>query len=405
MNLPGAMKEDNEVFSRFYTITDRTKQGQIGFFRCFLNCIPRLNSITNTESRRPPNPEGGVLVPPAIDSTDGSQVSRNQNDQQYLLEEFEEFIRDCAFNDYHLIQQNEKGDHVEDGPCAHTDLSLNRSTEVDDSFSLCPTEGGFSVDYTFDYDRYGRDSFDNESYCMKEDASDISGWVPFESLSYSSKVQKSSMKPSLPRTPLKNNIHSESQGTPATEVSIYSTNSTDDDDDDDECDRDKDRKKLIMIGKTVSLDLPSFDLDEGNAETEGANAGNGQIVFDDDDRSSGSDLSQSVSHANGRKSDISSSNGHNSRDPPRPLRQRKEIDNFLEQNERISSSLHATATTKGEGLSHYISVFYPDDDIDSLNASIPESDEDESCYKETFDDIGSNNREFDNLYHAEMSSI
>lgn len=337
-----------------------------------MNCVPRLNSKTK-HAPTPSNRNGGF--PPS--SPTPPMGSMYENARKDLLREY---TNDHGFDTLQWGFQNE---HI------RGDSMANIS---DDQFSLCPGRG---------LSMHNINSFDKDSVCLKDDVSvdtledklleDVSGWVTF-----SLKSKTPTKKSASPRTPITKNGRKESQGTPTTEEETLSVDSRSSTEDDDE--NGIGRTFLLVKENTVSdLHLPSF----GSDETEGPE--NDEVDKDlscngsHDDCSITSDLSQSV---NRDGADISGGA------PPRPPPHRKEIDNFLEQNESSLSNLPPFQTNKGGELSHYMKLFFPDDDIDNTSfVSASESEDDESAYRQRFDDIGTRNSDFECIYHCDMASI
>lgn len=347
-----------------------------------MNCVPRLNSKTK-RAPKPSNRNGGF--PPSSSSPPPPPMgSMDQNAQKDLLREYSNDTLQWFFQNKHI-----RGD------------SLADISKYDDQFSLCPGKG---------LSMHDMNSFDKDSFCPKDDVSvdtleaklleDVLGWVSFPLMS------KTAMQTSAsPRTPITKNGRKESQGTPGTEgetLSMDSRSSTENDNK-----NGIGRTFLLVNGRTGSdLALPRFGSDETegpeNDEVDKDLSCNGSY----DDCSITSDLSHSV---NRDGADISG--GANcciptGSKPPRPPPHRKEIDKFLGQNESSLSKLPPSHTNKGGDLSHYMKLFFPDDDIDTNSVvSASGSEDDESGYRQRFDDIGTKNTDFDGIYHSDMASI
>ena len=378
--------QKEELFGRFDSNKVQSKEEKGGngfFFRCLpMNCVPRLNSKAK-QAPTPSNRNGGFTPSspsPSVGSTD-------ENARKDLLQEYD----NDHGHGFDTLQWSFQDEHI--GGDSMADIS-----KYDDQFSLCSGKG---------LSLHTINSYDKDSVCLKDDVSidtledklleDVSEWVTF------SLKPKTQMKISAsPKTPITKNGRKDSQGKPATEgealsIDPRSTCSTEDDNE-----NGVGRMFLLVKGKTGSvLHLPSFDSDE----TEGPE--NDEV--DNDLSRSGSrgdcsitsDLSQSV---NRDGADISG--GADESIPPRPPSHSKHIDNFLGQNESSLPNLPPPHTSKGGELSHYMNIFFSDDDIDNNSVvSASESSDDESKYRQRFDDIGTKNSDFDGIYHCGMASI
>lgn len=344
-----------------------------------MNCVPRLNSKAK-HAQMPSNRNGGFT--PSSSSPTPSMGSTDENARKDLLQEY---ANDHGFDTLQWSFQNE---HI--GGDSMADIS-----KYDDQFSLCPGKG---------LSLHNINSFDKDSVCLKDDVSldtledklleDVSGWVTF-----SLKPKTQMKKPASPKTPVTKNGRKDSQGTPATEeetLSIETRSSTEDDNE-----NGVGRTFLLVKGKTVSvLHLPSFGSDESEGPENDDVDKDLSCSGSHDDCSITSDLSQSV---NRDGADISG--GAHGSIPPRPPPHSKQIDNFLGQNESSLSNLPPSHTNKGGELSHYMNIFFPDDDIDNNSVVSASESEDDERYRQRFDDIGTKNSDFDGIYHCDMASI
>ena len=391
---------------RFYNVEDdedrNTEQGKGSGLRCLFNCLPRTRpsakfrnaNMANNQEPIAGGGDGGDGSLPLSHSTDEPDA-----DHEELLKAYVQDVG-CLEGDYW-------------GYDSYNASSREASSREDDCFSLAPAVINTDcVDFTFRTTDKVKllglsvdDDDEAEDYSVGSNPQIglSSAWVPFESFF-------------LPSTPVRSKQHSRksSQCTPTTTGTGSTLNDTVDNEDLNDF--------LVTVMTDHELGLPSFDDSDYEIDDDrSSDSSDSDTDSDTDSDLSDSDTNSHSSQINGESTSTSQHEHRRSASentvihgPPNP-RRRTDIDNFLDDPNENTKQNENT----GEGLSNYMSIFYPEEylqerDDDDSSASDKEDDSfcsriseysEEEENRESLEDIGSRDHNFDSIYHSSLASI
>jgi len=386
-------------------------------YRCFFNCIGRIDkkkykTVPCPDHSPPTTIPGSFPVVTLANDESKDSIAIDVDDENLLMA----FQQETTFNASNWI--------LDDFHDVHN--AVNSHDDTSDYFSVCPVdidgESTFSNTDIFFRRHSHFGSLNSEMEYITEDESvntlenillqEVSGWVPFDSVSFSPSRRKQhrlALKSTSPRTPTTKNAQIESHGTPATENTQDSHSHN--------------MESVVESVEDMLVAVPTLsDLDhEENDSFHYGQYGDHSVY--DYYPNDGSDLSEEsvsellststmeVTQQPIRKTLDKDNIVHS---PPNPNRHRQEINRFFQKNE-VSQSFDMDVFSEGEFVPEYLIEFHPykntgEDNYSDSHSCSSQHDNNESCtyekiYRHSFEDIGSRNNDFDALYHSSMSSL